>query len=496
MKSLYFWFLLLMVSVSGLVYLHVAGPPANPSAMMRGDSGTEGTSVRVARDRDAARAGFTSEIDLAFHLYQRANRQAYLYLLREVTEPLQAAHAQTNEFVQESLQFRSQMGIVGRQIHDAVHYLRGRPQEAAHVQNYFQQKFEAHFFNDQEVAALLKDALRRYALTLQQNRRTLREGVRGAIHTHGMAADGLDEAIFLRLEQSVSSQQLSRISQELARAQTLRLVIGLVNFDLIWGHFASGLVQGITQKAQLGMMAKGISAAGATAKGATAGAAVGTKAGPAGTLAGTLTGILAGIIVDQLLEVGIREQLVREINQLLADYRELLIFGGSSPEHSLIFLASQALQDMEGLDAEILAAARAQANAPGRLPAQRPAFCGLSPAAEQLISERFQHWLGRQPGEAEQEKFVHLFLLEGWLRSHLDGHLQQTPEYRERLVSQQVHQAYRALLGRAPDPEGYRHYRQRMLEVGWSLSRVEQDIRRSREFRQRAASLRNTAALR
>ncbi len=60
-------------------------------------------------------------------------------------------------------------------------------------------------------------------------------------------------------------------------------------------------------------------------------------------------------------------------------------------------------------------------------------------------------------------------------------HGRPSPYEAERIV----HSAYRELLGHDPDPQGLRFYRDRIVEEGWSESRVRDAIRSSPEYRER-----------
>ncbi len=57
------------------------------------------------------------------------------------------------------------------------------------------------------------------------------------------------------------------------------------------------------------------------------------------------------------------------------------------------------------------------------------------------------------------------------------------PMYDPRTVDLVIQRAFRDVLGRAADPEGLRHYRQKLLREGWSERAMIVDLQRSREAR-------------
>ena len=57
-----------------------------------------------------------------------------------------------------------------------------------------------------------------------------------------------------------------------------------------------------------------------------------------------------------------------------------------------------------------------------------------------------------------------------------------------RNVNRIVRRAYRDILDREPDPEGLRYYRGRVIDDGWSEAQVRQDLRNSPEYREGTTS--------
>ncbi|MDO8542926.1 MAG: hypothetical protein Q7S40_20985 [Opitutaceae bacterium] len=57
------------------------------------------------------------------------------------------------------------------------------------------------------------------------------------------------------------------------------------------------------------------------------------------------------------------------------------------------------------------------------------------------------------------------------------------PRYDPRMVDQVINRAFREVLGRGADPEGLRHYREKLLREGWSERDIVVDLQRSREAR-------------
>ena len=67
-------------------------------------------------------------------------------------------------------------------------------------------------------------------------------------------------------------------------------------------------------------------------------------------------------------------------------------------------------------------------------------------------------------------------------------HLRESPEYRTRTVPELVKKAYREVLGREPDPQGFEAYRKQMLQQDMSYEALVSRLRDSDEYRNRNKS--------
>jgi TorA maturation chaperone TorD len=104
------------------------------------------------------------------------------------------------------------------------------------------------------------------------------------------------------------------------------------------------------------------------------------------------------------------------------------------------------------------------------------------------IVRSFQSALGRAPTDRELLRYRTLMIRNGWSEADVRADLGARTDYRKyrndtgTRPTAAVRSAYQDILGRDPDPEGLRNYRQKMAQEGWSEQDVRNDLRRSVEY--------------
>jgi hypothetical protein len=103
-----------------------------------------------------------------------------------------------------------------------------------------------------------------------------------------------------------------------------------------------------------------------------------------------------------------------------------------------------------------------------------------------VIKRAFNDLLGRNPDPEGLRHYHVLILDEGWTESMVRDQIRRSEEYRKDGIDRIIRRAYRDLLGRDPDEDGLRHYRQLMLERDWTDAEVRENLRKSDEYRRRS----------
>lgn len=117
--------------------------------------------------------------------------------------------------------------------------------------------------------------------------------------------------------------------------------------------------------------------------------------------------------------------------------------------------------------------------------------------ADAAIERSFRSALGRAPSQLELMRYRALMIRNGWTEQDVRQDLGARTDYRKyrndtgTRPAAAVRSAYQDILGRDPDEEGLRNYRQKMIREGWSEQDVRDDLRRSDEY---ASSERRTAS--
>ena len=108
--------------------------------------------------------------------------------------------------------------------------------------------------------------------------------------------------------------------------------------------------------------------------------------------------------------------------------------------------------------------------------------------ADAAIVRSFRSVVGRAPTERELLRYRTLMIRNGWSEADVRADLGARTDYRKysndtgTRPTAAVRSAYQDILGRDPDAEGLRNYRQKMTREGWSEQDVRDDLRRSTEY--------------
>lgn len=105
--------------------------------------------------------------------------------------------------------------------------------------------------------------------------------------------------------------------------------------------------------------------------------------------------------------------------------------------------------------------------------------------ANAVIERAHREVLERAPDPTGREHYRRL-LQQGWSDEQVRADLRQSVEYRVDLPDSKTKRAYQKILGREADPSGIESYRKKLVDKGWTERDVENDLRRSAEFRNRS----------
>jgi hypothetical protein len=102
--------------------------------------------------------------------------------------------------------------------------------------------------------------------------------------------------------------------------------------------------------------------------------------------------------------------------------------------------------------------------------------------ADVVIEHAYRELLERAPDPAGREHYRRL-IHQGYTDDRVRAAIRETVEYRVDLPDSRTKRAYRKVLGREADPSGIESYRKKLVDRGWTEKDVEEDLRRSPEFR-------------
>jgi hypothetical protein len=101
-----------------------------------------------------------------------------------------------------------------------------------------------------------------------------------------------------------------------------------------------------------------------------------------------------------------------------------------------------------------------------------------------IIERAYRDLLERVPDPEGREHYRQL-IHQGCTEEQMRDRIRESVEYRVALPDAKTTRAYRKVLGREPDPSGLESYRRKIVDKGWTEKDVENDLRRSAEYRNR-----------
>ncbi|MFI5337509.1 MAG: DUF4214 domain-containing protein, partial [Opitutales bacterium] len=93
--------------------------------------------------------------------------------------------------------------------------------------------------------------------------------------------------------------------------------------------------------------------------------------------------------------------------------------------------------------------------------------------------------LGRAPDPKAYDHYRNELIDKGMTDRMLVTDLRRSAEFRGPVVNGMIARAYHELLGRAPDPAGLDHFRNQIIDKGMTEFEMRNDIMRSAEYRNR-----------
>lgn len=102
--------------------------------------------------------------------------------------------------------------------------------------------------------------------------------------------------------------------------------------------------------------------------------------------------------------------------------------------------------------------------------------------AELVVQRAFQEVLNRPPDPEGLRTYRDRLMYQGWSERDVIEQLQRSREARAVNADEAITRAYREVLGRDPDAAGLAHYRAKWRD-GWTQGRIRDDLRRSLEGR-------------
>src|SRR5688572_28413163 len=108
--------------------------------------------------------------------------------------------------------------------------------------------------------------------------------------------------------------------------------------------------------------------------------------------------------------------------------------------------------------------------------------------ADDAIIRSFRSVARRAPTERELVRYRALMIRYGWTEQDVRSDLAERTDYyrssnRRLRPDAAIRSAYQDVLGRDPDAEGLRHYRERIRREGWTEQDIREALRNSEEYR-------------
>lgn len=109
--------------------------------------------------------------------------------------------------------------------------------------------------------------------------------------------------------------------------------------------------------------------------------------------------------------------------------------------------------------------------------------------AEEAVREAYYDVLGRAPDPEGMKIYRKRVLEDGWSAGRIRDVLRESAEYKNNREEAWIRRSYQAVLGRDPDPAGLGAYRKAIKENGWSEERLRDVLRKSDEYKQNRAEI-------
>jgi hypothetical protein len=100
--------------------------------------------------------------------------------------------------------------------------------------------------------------------------------------------------------------------------------------------------------------------------------------------------------------------------------------------------------------------------------------------AENIVQRAYRDILGREPDADGLRSYREKLTSGNWSEDDVRAHVRHSDEFRAINPDDVITKAYREVLKREPDPEGLRHYRE-LLNRGWTIPQLRADLLRSDE---------------
>jgi hypothetical protein len=103
--------------------------------------------------------------------------------------------------------------------------------------------------------------------------------------------------------------------------------------------------------------------------------------------------------------------------------------------------------------------------------------------AETIVQRAYRDILGRNPDQDGLRSYREKLMDQGWSEEDVRDHIRRSEESRAINPDEVITKAYRETLKRDPDPEGLRHYRDLLVNHAWTIPQIRADLLRSEEAR-------------
>ena len=108
-----------------------------------------------------------------------------------------------------------------------------------------------------------------------------------------------------------------------------------------------------------------------------------------------------------------------------------------------------------------------------------------SEEATRIVTRAYEDVLGRKPDPDGLATFRGNIVDRGWNEEKVRAALRKSDEYKTKQADIIIKNAFQDLLGRKPDPEGYKDYHNRIVNKGWDEQKVRRSLKKSVEYKQK-----------